>query len=106
MFLGLPRAKILPVRIIGAALLVSAATASPAFSHGHRFSNLNGIPQAGSTPFENNTARSPHDLERSDPREKQNPYDKMSCQQLYMLATQSQNADLADAMADKECGAL
>ncbi|MGN6514572.1 MAG: hypothetical protein ACTHLR_01890 [Rhizomicrobium sp.] len=92
--------------LIGAALFASIAIASPAFAHGHHFSNLSGIPRADGTPFENGAVHSPHDLERSDPREKQNPYDKMSCQQLYMLATQSQNADLADAMADKECGAL
>lgn len=106
MFSGRPCVKILPQRVIGAALFFSTAFVSPGFAHGHHFSGLNGIPQPGRSTFDNGIARSPHDLERSDPQEKQNPYDKLSCQQLYMLATQSQNVDLANAMDDKECGAL
>ena len=91
----------------GVALLASASIASPGFAHGHHFSGLNGIPQPGAPTFENDTARTPHDLERPDPRgDRQNPYDNLSCEQLFVLATQSQNTDLANAMDEKECSDL
>src|SRR5690348_2999925 len=105
--MGRSRAKLSPIRIVTVALLASASFVSPGFAHGHHFSGLGGgIPQPNAPTFESNTVRSPHELERPELQDKQNPYDKMSCQQLFMLATQSQNADLANAMDDKNCGAL
>ena len=95
------------MRVVAVILGVGLMTVSQCWAHGHAASPRN-MPDTLEHPSADPTAPKPfHDWLQPDAHDSKNPYESMSCSQLYVLATQSaQNSDLADAFKEKDCHAL
>ncbi len=95
------------MRIVAAVLGVSFLTISQCWAHGHSSAPGTIPPQPDRSLSEPPAQKPFHDWLQPDTHDSKNPYESMSCPQLYVLATQSeQNADLANAFRDKDCHAL
>jgi hypothetical protein len=98
------------VRTVAIVLGVGVLAMSQCWAHGHA-SAPGATPLPDHSLLDNVPERSEHDLQQTEPRDPKNstknPYENLSCPQLYVLATQTeQNPNLADAFKDKDCHAL
>jgi hypothetical protein len=92
------------VRFIAAVLALGIMGMSPCWAHGHASA-------LGAVPVPERSSAEPQkpfrDWLEPDTHQQKNPYENMSCPQLYVLATQGeQSSDLADAFRNKDCHAL
>jgi hypothetical protein len=98
------------VRVIAAVFGIGVLTMSQCWAHGHSASS--GPPFQHSdtvtaTPGASPSPKPFHDWLQPETRDQKNPYENLSCPELYTLATQSdQSADMAKAFEDKDCHAL
>ncbi|HUB85524.1 MAG TPA: hypothetical protein VL971_07500 [Rhizomicrobium sp.] len=93
------------MRVIAVVVGIGVLTMSQCWAHGRSapsgppFQHSEAEPPAPSQPF--------HDWLQPETHEQKNPYENLSCPELYNLATQSdQSADMAKAFEDKDCHAL
>jgi hypothetical protein len=93
------------VRIVTAVLGMGVLTISQCWAHGHSSPPGPMLQQPSSS---SPSTRKPfHDWLQPDAHDQKNPYESLSCPQLYVLATQQeQSADIAAAFKDKDCHAL
>lgn len=95
------------MRVITVVFGVGILTMSQCWAHGHSPSFEPPLPRTQTVPAEPSAPKPFHDWLQPDDHNQKNPYDKMSCPELYTLATQGdQNADMARAFEDKDCHAL
>lgn len=97
----------LAVRLIAAVLALGIAVVSPCWAHGRPSGQAPELQQTPHTFSEPSQQKSFHDWLGPDTHPQKNPYESMSCPELYVLATQGeQSSDLADAFRNKDCHAL
>jgi hypothetical protein len=95
------------VRVIAIVVGVGALAMSQCWAHGRSASSGPPLQRPVTIPAEPSTQKPFHDWLQPEPHDQKNPYDGMSCPELYVLATQSdQNTDLAKAFEEKDCHAL
>jgi hypothetical protein len=95
------------VRVIAAVFGIGVLAMSQCWAHGHSSALGPPLQRPVTTTTEPPTQKPFHDWLQPETHEQKNPYDSMSCPELYVLATQSnQSTDLAKAFEDKDCHAL
>lgn len=93
------------MRVVAVVLGLVVLVTPPCWAHGHP-SSL-GISSEHEPSFSAPSVQRPSREWQNDTHDSKNPYEDMSCPELYVLATQAgQSADLAQAFKDKDCHAL
>jgi hypothetical protein len=86
---------------------VCVLTTSQCWAHGHALPPGPILLQPLHSSSEPSTPKPFHDWLPPQTHTRKNPYENLSCPELYVLATQGeQSADIADAFKDKDCHAL
>lgn len=94
------------MRVIAVVIGIGVLTMSRCWAHGHSVMSGPPLHQSNMAPAAPVQQKPFHDWLQPDTGQK-NPYEKMSCPELYALANQSaQTPDMAKAFEDKDCHAL